>query len=98
MATGDKLTLCSPPPPHNNSNTLQNDVVRLDLSAVAKSTGKYRERFIVYRQRHRNVTEQVLNSGEEVAKCEVFRGVLMKASSRLQQRFSNFFQVRTHFY
>lgn len=72
------VTVPPSPPPHNNSNTLQNDVVCLDLSAVAKSTGKYKERFIAYRPRHRNVTEQVLNSGKELAKFEVFRGLLLK--------------------
>jgi hypothetical protein len=48
------------------------------LSAVTKSTGKYKERFIVCRPRHRNVTEQVLNRGKELAKFEVFRGALLK--------------------
>lgn len=72
------VTVPPSPPQHNNSNTLQNDVVCLDLSDVAKSTGKYKERFIVYRPRHRNITEQVLNSGKELAKFEVFRGVLLK--------------------
>jgi hypothetical protein len=52
--------------------------VCLDLSAAAKSAGKYKERFIGYRPRHRNVTEQVRDSGKELAKFGVFRGVLLK--------------------
>ena len=79
VAISDRLYSTVPrPAPHSNSNTLQNCDVCLDLSAVTKSTGKYKERFIVCRPRHRNVTKQVLNSGKELAKFELFRGVLLK--------------------
>jgi len=71
-------------PPHNNSNTLQNDVVYLDLCAVAKSTGKYKERFIVYRPRE---TEMSLSSAEwweGVGKMWSCQRCLTEASNRLE--------------